>query len=113
VVLKGTDWLNDNCCNVSLAVSLLSDDVFESLDASILFSFVLMFKVSHGILDLGERCEWPVKCRQALQVDLSIAARQSGCGVAMVAVLEAKHCQLRGVLDVVVLGVLDDGHCEG
>lgn len=74
MVLKGSDRLDDNCSYILTCVSSLFNDIFISLDASVLLLSVLLLEFRNWVLYLRERSTGPTEGRQTLQVNLSITA---------------------------------------
>lgn len=74
LVLKGGDGLNNDSSNVLLLISPCHNGLSDLIQASILFSSILMLELCDGVSDLGEGSAWPVKGRHILHIHSSIAA---------------------------------------
>ncbi len=74
MVFKGSDGLDDHCSYILTCVSSLFNDIFISLDASVLLLSVFMLEFRNWVLNLWEGSIGPAESRQTLQVNLSITA---------------------------------------
>lgn len=69
MVLESRDRLNYDSSYILSLISSQLDGVSNLIEASIFLGSVLVLKLSHRILDLGEWCSWPVESGHSLQVN--------------------------------------------
>jgi len=74
LIIESVYWFDNDSSYVPLTVPSLFDNIQESFNASVLFSSVLMLKLSHGVSHPWERSDRPIKSRNLLQIHLRIAA---------------------------------------
>jgi hypothetical protein len=110
-VLETSDWFNYHGGNVFAICTSSLNDFSVCLDAAVFLFAVSFLMSSQWVLELGERCLWPIISWEASVVNGVVTAAESSNRLSVRCILKTKNRQVL-VVNLVVHGVFHDSSAD-